>query len=281
MPPQNVKEEILRDPDQIATLTREDGESLLREAEGVLAKEPNLLLLPSSGYAIFIGDTHGDFDATKKVISRYLGSNNNNNNKVIFLGDYVDRGPQSMENINYLSLLKSTYPEDVFLLMGNHEVHELINFYPADFWWGLDPELYARYTSLLSQLPLAVTAENGVLALHGALPDVEKLADINKINLGSEEWVKIIWGDFQNSRGTFLGGYVGRPQFGRDYFNQIMQKFDKNLLIRSHQPFTPILYDNRCLTLFTSCAYSPLRTIAIVNLEKEIKTTDDLTIEVV
>lgn len=277
MPPQKLKEEILKDPDRIATLTREDAESLLREMEGVLAKEPNLLQLPSSGYAIFIGDTHGDFDATKKVISRYLGSNN----KVIFLGDYVDRGPQSMENINYLALLKSTYPEDIFLLMGNHEVHELINFYPADFWWSLDQELYARYTALLAKLPLAVTAQNGVLALHGALPDVEKLSDINRINLGSEEWVRVIWGDFQESRGRFLGGYVGRPQFGRDYFNEIMQRFDKNLLIRSHQPFTPILYDNRCLTLFTSSAYSPLRTIAIVDLAKEIKTADDLIIEMI
>jgi predicted phosphodiesterase len=277
MPLQNLKEEILKDPDQIATLTREDGESLLREMEEVLEKEPNLLQLPSSGYAVFIGDTHGDFDATKNVISRYLGSNN----KVVFLGDYVDRGPQSMENINYLALLKSTYPEDVFLLMGNHEVHELINFYPADFWWGLDRELYDRYTALLANLPLAVTAQNGVLALHGALPDVEKLSDIDEINLGSEEWVTIIWGDFQNSRGRFLGGYVGRPQFGRDYFNDIMQRFGKNLLIRSHQPFTPILYDNRCLTLFTSSAYSPLRTIAIVDLEKEIKTVDDLIIETI
>jgi hypothetical protein len=277
MPLQNLKEEILKDPDQIATLTREDGESLLREMEEVLEKEPNLLQLPSSGYAVFIGDTHGDFDATKNVISRYLGSNN----KVVFLGDNVDRGPQSMENINYLALLKSTYPEDVFLLMGNHEVHELINFYPADFWWGLDRELYDRYTALLANLPLAVTAQNGVLALHGALPDVEKLSDIDEINLGSEEWVTIIWGDFQNSRGRFLGGYVGRPQFGRDYFNDIMQRFGKNLLIRSHQPFTPILYDNRCLTLFTSSAYSPLRTIAIVDLEKEIKTVDDLIIETI
>ncbi len=277
MPPQKLKEEILKDPDQIATLTREDGESLLREMEGVLAKEPKLLQLPSSGYAVFIGDTHGDFDATKNVISRYLGSNN----KVVFLGDYVDRGPQSMENINYLALLKSTYPEDIFLLMGNHEVHELINFYPADFWWGLDRELYDRYTALLAKLPLAVTAPNGVLALHGALPDMKKLSDIDKINLGSEEWVTIIWGDFQNSRGRFLGGYVGRPQFGRDYFNEIMQRFDKNLLIRSHQPFTPILYDNRCLTLFTSSAYSPLRTIAIVDLAKEIKTVDDLIIETI
>ena len=277
MPPQKPKEELLKDPDRIATLTREDAESLLREMEGVLATEPNLLQLPSSGYAIFIGDTHGDFDATKKVVSRYLGANN----KVIFLGDYVDRGPQSMENINYLALLKSTYPEDIFLLMGNHEAYDIIPHYPANFWWGLDTESYTRYAALFSKLPLAVTAQNGVLALHGALPDVEKLSDINRINLGSEEWVTIIWGDFQESRGKSLGGYVGRPQFGRDYFNEIMQRFDKNLLIRSHQPFTPILYDNRCLTLFTSSAYSPLRTIAIVDLAKEIKTADDLIIEAI
>jgi len=37
---------------------------------------------------IFIGDTHGDLEASQKVIKDYLKEGN----KIVFLGDYVDRG---------------------------------------------------------------------------------------------------------------------------------------------------------------------------------------------
>jgi hypothetical protein len=59
-----------------------------------------------------------------------------------------------------------------------------------------------------------------------------------------------------------------------------MKQLNKNILIRSHQPQAkPILFDRRCLTLMTSLAYSPLRTIAIADLEKPIiETVDDLEI---
>jgi hypothetical protein len=64
-----------------------------------------------------------------------------------------------------------------------------------------------------------------------------------------------------------------------------MSRFGKNVLIRSHQPDTPqMIYERRCLTIFTSSAYRayvPERAIALVDLEKEVNTAEDITIEVV
>jgi hypothetical protein len=261
-------------------MTREEIKKLLSEAEKKFALEAKLIQL-ESGRVIFVGDTHGDLEATEKIIHKYLKPGN----KLVFLGDYVDRGPASLENINFLLGQKIKHPHSLYLLMGNHEGHALFTFYPADFWEGLDAELRQRYSKVLSRLPLAVSTPNGIIALHGALPDISGLEDINRIKPGSAEWHQITWGDWQERAGKFLGidSYTGRPQFGRGWFQEIMSRLGKNVLIRSHQPdVPPVMYGKRCLTIFTSSAYRHYiseRTIALVDLRKVVKSTDDIRIE--
>ncbi|MFO7773473.1 MAG: metallophosphoesterase [Dehalococcoidia bacterium] len=257
-------------------------EELLDEAEKILTEEANLIQL-ESGKVIFAGDTHGDFEATEKIIHKYLKPEN----KLVFLGDYVDRGAASLDNINLLLQRKIKHPDSLFLLMGNHEGHAVMNFHPADFWERLDAGLRQRYGEVLCRLPLAASTPNGIIALHGALPDVSGLEDIEGIRPGSAEWHQIVWGDWQEREGEALeiGLYSGRPQFGRGWFDKIMSRLGKNVLIRSHQPDAPsTMYDRRCLTIFTSSAYRyyvPERTIALVDLKREVKSVDDITIEIV
>jgi predicted MPP superfamily phosphohydrolase len=263
-------------------MTREEIKELLNEAEKRFASEAKLIQL-ESGKVIFVGDTHGDLEATEKIIHKYLKSKN----KLVFLGDYVDRGPASLENINFLFEQKIKLPRSLYLLMGNHEGYAVGSFHPADFWEGLDVELRQRYSEVLSRLPLAVSTPNGIIALHGALPDVAGLEDINRIKPGSAEWHQITWGDCQEMAGKFLGidPYTGRPQFGRGWFQEIMSRLGKNVLIRSHQPDAPPrMYGRRCLTIFTSSAYRHYiseRTIALVDLRKVVKSVDDIEIEIV
>ncbi len=229
---------------------------------------------------VFVGDTHGDWEASQKVIKEYLEPGN----KIVFLGDYVDRGPCSKENIDFLLETKAKNPDQVYLLQGNHEGYHILKFYPADFWEGLNETDYKKYCSIVEKFPLAVVANN-IIALHGALPDVKGLEDINKIELGSKGWHQITWGDFLKEKEEYLGidfqnPFTGRPQFGKDYFLKLMKRFEKKVLIRSHQPTSPLfMFDNRCLTIFTSSAYAREKTIAIADFKKPIKTAKDLEIK--
>ena len=263
-------------------MTREEIEELLNEAEKRFASEAKLIRL-ESGKAIFVGDTHGDLEATEKVIHKYLKPKN----KLVFLGDYVDRGPSSLENINFLLEQKIEHPDSLYLLMGNHEGYAVGSFHPADFWEGLDAELRQRYSEVLSRLPLAVSTPNGIIALHGALPDVSGLEDIDRIKPGSAEWHQITWGDWQERAGKSLGNdsQTRGAQFGRGWVPEIMARLGKNVLIRSHQPDAPpTMYNRRCLTIFTSSAYRHYiseRTIALVDLKKPVQSVDDIAIEIV
>jgi len=253
-----------------------DWEDLLEKAGRVFEKEPRLIQLPSHGKVVFVGDTHGDLDASEQVIQRYLKKPY----CIVFLGDYVDRGKDSEENIQYLLELKLEHPEEIFLLSGNHEGFMVKEFYPVYFWSSISAEERKKYGLLFSKFPFAASAQNGLLALHGALPDLKSLEEMDQIELGDENWDRIVWGDFVENEMDILGDLWGRPQFGRQYFNRLMERYQKQVLVRSHQPHAPItMFDKRCVTIFTSHAYLPTRTIAIADLEKEIRSAEDILLE--
>jgi predicted phosphodiesterase len=239
-------------------------------------RERRLLRLSPQGKVVFVGDTHGDLDATEQVIRQYLKKPY----RIVFLGDYVDRGEYSEENILYLLHLKREHPDEILLLAGNHEGFMVKEFSPANFWESLSLREREVYGILFSQFPLAMTSQNGILALHGGLPELNSLEEMDQIDWGDANWDKIVWGDFVESDVDILGDWWGRPQFGRSYFGQMMDRYQKQIFVRSHQPNAPpLMFKKRCITIFTSRAYLPIRSILIADLEKEIRTADDVVIE--
>jgi protein phosphatase len=253
-----------------------DWVDILEEAGSVLDAESRLIQLPPQRRAVFVGDTHGDLDASRQVVRRFLKKPD----VVVFLGDYVDRGSFSKENLFFLLQMKQEHPEDLFLLAGNHEGYPVREFYPANFWESLAGKEFETLARLVCKFPLAATSENGILALHGALPELNSLDEVNRIESGDSQWERVLWGDFVESGEDRMEDWGGRPQFGRPYFDRLMERYRKKILLRSHQPLAPmVMFDKRCVTLFTSSAYVSNRTVAIVDLDREIRNAEDVTFE--
>jgi len=72
---------------------------------------------PQVTYAV--GDIHGRFDLLQLAIEAMLVHGRGRRRRIVFLGDYVDRGPQSRAVIERLIALQAV--EDAICLKGNHE----------------------------------------------------------------------------------------------------------------------------------------------------------------
>ena len=68
-----------------------------------------------------IGDIHGRCDLLERLIPKIAAHSGDEPSELIFLGDYIDRGPQSREVIDYLIHAPELAPFDCTFLMGNHE----------------------------------------------------------------------------------------------------------------------------------------------------------------
>jgi protein phosphatase/serine/threonine-protein phosphatase BSU1 len=125
------------------------------------------------------GDVHGQLRELRQLFRAYGSPNHRsgdvNGFRYLFLGDFVDRGPHSLEVLALLAALRVRYPGRVCLVRGNHEdravnrhygfrVECLARFGPRD-----GEAAWAAANDFFDVLPLGALLGGRILCVHGGL----------------------------------------------------------------------------------------------------------------
>ncbi|MFX0102986.1 MAG: metallophosphoesterase [Candidatus Hodarchaeota archaeon] len=168
-------------------LTVEQVEEIVNKAIEILKFKANFLKLGEKFKdVVIIGDIHGNLTSLTRITKNFLRGEVES---MIFLGDYVDRGEDSLLNYMRILALMIAWPDNVVVLRGNHEdldinkhygfSNEVFNFYPSGKENSRVLELLDKSYNYLS---LAAMTPQDSVTLHGGIPrDLIHLEDLNSI----------------------------------------------------------------------------------------------------
>ena len=97
-------------------LAEDDLRRVCEIVKEILVEESNVQ--PVASPVTVCGDIHGQFD---DLLELFRTGGEIPNTRYVFLGDFVDRGHNSVETFELLLCLKARYPAHITLLRGNHE----------------------------------------------------------------------------------------------------------------------------------------------------------------
>ena len=215
-------------------------EKLIQKAKEVLMREENVPNVRSP--VTVCGDIHGQFYDLMELF-KICGEPPNSN--FLFMGDYVDRGNNSVECFSLVLALKVRYPSRVTILRGNHEsneINKIYGFYDECFKKYGTERVWKHFADIFMALPLAATVDNRIFCLHGGLsPSLHQQDDIKQINRNVDVpheggMCDLLWSDPDDSRRGFSPSpRAAGFQFGSDITDQYLHKNNQNMIARAHQ----------------------------------------------
>jgi serine/threonine-protein phosphatase 6 catalytic subunit len=204
---------------------------------------------PVSSPVTIVGDLHGQhFDLLHMLSSNSTEEYMPPNTSYIFLGDFVDRGHNSVETLSLLLCLKLKYPAHVTLLRGNHESRQITQVY------GFYDECVRKYgnaavwrhaVATFDTMGLAAMVDGRVLTVHGGLsPDVRTLDQIRAIDRYQEiprdgAFCDLVWSDPEESMPHHTAWQISPRGAGYLFGSRVTQEFCQvnalQLIARAHQ----------------------------------------------
>jgi len=225
-------------PGTLVDLEEKDVEKLTIRSKNLFQDQPMFLELEPP--IKIVGDIHGQYYDLLRLFE-YGGYPPDTN--YLFLGDYVDRGKQSIESICLLLSYKIKHPENFFILRGNHEcasINRIYGFYD-ECKRRYTPRLWKKFTDCFNCLPVAAIVADKIFCMHGGLsPELKNFDQIKKLArptgvpdtgllcdlLWSDPEQIVGWGE--SDRGV---SYI----FGPDVVDSFCKRFSIDLICRAHQ----------------------------------------------
>uniref|UniRef100_A0A0M3I154 Serine/threonine-protein phosphatase n=1 Tax=Ascaris lumbricoides TaxID=6252 RepID=A0A0M3I154_ASCLU len=241
-------------------------ELCLRCRELFLSESALLLINPP---IYILGDLHGQFTDLVTMLSK-LGMPPRC--RYLFLGDYVDRGNWSLETVSLLMAYKLRYPQQIFMLRGNHEtraVNRVYGFFeectkrfPER---GEGTILWTLYQHVFNCLPLAAVVGERIFAAHGGISEdlkcwrqfsrIRRPTDVTDIGLIND----LIWSDPCDACERYAESPRGVSQvFGKVAIDEFEDALNVDLIVRAHQVVMDgyeFFHNKRCLTIFSAPCY--------------------------
>jgi serine/threonine-protein phosphatase PP1 catalytic subunit len=207
-------------------------------AREVLLTQPALLEL--SAPVKIVGDVHGQYTDLIRLFEMCGFPPASN---YLFLGDYVDRGKQSLETILLLMCYKLKYPENFFLLRGNHEcanVTRVYGFYD-ECKRRCNIKIWKTFIDTFNCLPIAAIVAGKIFCVHGGLsPNLSHMDDIRGIARPTDVpdyglLNDLLWSDPADMEEDWEPNERGVSYcFGKKVIMEFLQRHDFDLVCRAH-----------------------------------------------
>ncbi|KAJ6509515.1 Metallo-dependent phosphatase-like protein [Mycena vitilis] len=207
-------------------------------AREVFLNQPTLVEL--SPPVKIVGDVHGQYSDLIRLFEMCGFPPAAN---YLFLGDYVDRGKQSLETILLLLCFKIKYPENFFLLRGNHEcanVTRVYGFYD-ECKRRCNIKTWKTFIDVFNCLPIAAIVASKIFCVHGGLsPSLHSMDDIKRIQRPTDVpdyglLNDLLWSDPSDTALDWEDNERGVSYcFGKGIINDFLVRYDIDLICRAH-----------------------------------------------
>lgn len=187
-----------------------------------------------------VGDVHGQYTDLIRMFEMCGFPPNSN---FLFLGDYVDRGKQSLETILLLLCYKLKFPENFFLLRGNHEcanVTRVYGFYD-ECKRRCNIKIWKTFVDTFNTLPIAAIVAGKIFCVHGGLsPSLSHMDDIRQIIRPTDVpdyglLNDLLWSDPADTENDWESSERGVSYcFGKKVIMEFLQRHDFDLVCRAH-----------------------------------------------